>query len=335
MEIFINNHAIDFQLEDETTVSEVIASILDWSRERDLVVSEVIVDGDGYSIHEVPDIPVREAEQMNCLIESRADIVISSIDAGIRYCEKAKNFIEDMKGSSDEEVGELKHLGDGLQWLSDVLLSVVKLVGADPDTALFVEEPLAQYIDKASAMGKEISSGENFDEIRATVNEGRDIFQHVRDIFRLILGSEEMRSLVARSIDSPDSLIQSMLDIKNVMADEIENLKNTAIAFQGGNDAEAVEKLNRFIGFIYLYTRSCYQLVPVFSLDPADIKDDDGASLEEKNLQLQDLLSEVEEVLENDDIISLSDILEYELVPLMEELTGLVDALLETFDFEN
>ncbi len=335
MEIFINNHAIDFQLENESTVSKVIESLMDWTKERDLIFSEVIIDGECFAVDEVPEMSVDDTSQINCLIESRADIVISSIDAGIRYCEKAKTFIDDVTGRLGDAEEELKHLGDGLQWLSDVLLSVVKLIGADPETALYMDEPLARFIENANSLGEYIVSSDNLEQVLERLDSEKQIFTYIREIFRLLLSCDEMRTLIAKSIDSPDTLLSSLLEIKNAIPAEIENLKKAAIAFQGGNDADGVESLNRFIGFIYAYTRSCYQVVPVFSLDPGEIKGEGESSLEEKNLQLQDLLSEIEEVMENDDIISLSDILEYELVPVMQELDGLMGKLLEHLEVEN
>ncbi len=332
MEIYINNHSIDFEMEAESTVHEVVDSLLDWSKERDLVFSEVVLDGENYSVDKIPDMPVEKASQMNCLIESKADIVISSVDAGIRYCEKARTFIEEISSDDSETAEELEHLEGGLHWISDVLISVVKLIGADPDEAQYRDETITEHVAHAVGLGDFIADSGNLEESVARVKQDVQIFADIREIFRLLLASDEMRSLIAKSIDSPDTLLASLVEIKNAIPGEVENLKAAAIAFQEGKDKDGVEKLNRFIAFIYAYTRSCYQVVPVFSVDLKDISGDGEESLETQNLQLQDLLSEVEEVMENDDIISLSDILEYELVPVLEKLEVLTGNLLDYLD---
>ena len=97
------------------------------------------------------------------------------------------------------------------------------------------------------------------------------------------------------------------------------------------SDNEGVEKLHRFIEFIFLYTRTCYQIAPVFGLDLEEVVVDE-ISLVERNNQLQELLEQVSEVLENDDIISLADILEYEIKPVMENLHLYINSLTESMN---
>jgi len=329
VEIYINDHSINIELENESTVHEVVDSLLDWAKERDLIFSEVVLDGKNYPIGGIPDMPVENASQMNCLIESKADIVISSVDAGIRYCEKARSFIEEISPDASETAEELEHLGGGLHWISDVLISVVKLIGSDPDEARYRDETIAEHVAKAVTLGDLISGSGNVAELAARVKGDLQLFADIREIFKLLLASDEMRSLIAKSIDSPDTLLATLVEIKKAIPGEVENLKAAAIAFQEGKDREGVENLNRFIAFIYAYTRSCYQVVPVFAVDLKDISGEGEESLETQNLQLQDLLGEVEEVMENDDIISLSDIMEYELVPVLERIEVLTGNLLD------
>ncbi|NMB64413.1 MAG: hypothetical protein GYA16_06040, partial [Spirochaetes bacterium] len=77
-----------------------------------------------------------------------------------------------------------------------------------------------------------------------------------------------------------------------------------------------------------LYMRTCYQVSPVFGINLIDIVHNDQ-SLEELNIRLQDMLSEIVGIMENNDIVSLSDILEYELKPLIGELDNYLDKILQ------
>ncbi|MBN1534108.1 MAG: hypothetical protein JXA20_15665, partial [Spirochaetes bacterium] len=53
-----------------------------------------------------------------------------------------------------------------------------------------------------------------------------------------------------------------------------------------------------------------------------------GESLEEKNARLRDLLDQITEIMQNNDIISLADTLEYEIRPSLENLGTYLDLLL-------
>lgn len=143
----------------------------------------------------------------------------------------------------------------------------------------------------------------------------------------MLLLSEEMRSLIVQSIDSPDVLISSLRQTKEELTDQLAGIRTAAIAYQTGRDAEGSERLRGFIDFIYRYTRTCYQAVPMFQVDLSEIEVE-GVSLEKKNRELRNLLHEVTMIMENNDIISLSDVLEYEIRPNLENLGTYIDVLL-------
>ncbi len=55
-----------------------------------------------------------------------------------------------------------------------------------------------------------------------------------------------------------------------------------------------------------------------------------GISLLDRNRRIQDMLNETIEIMENQDYISLSDILEYEIRPLVSDLGVFMDLLLSS-----
>ena len=89
-----------------------------------------------------------------------------------------------------------------------------------------------------------------------------------------------------------------------------------------------MDQLFQFIDFIFDYTRTCYQIAPVFNIDLREIVVDD-LSLDDKNRELQNLLHDTLEVMENNDMISLADILEYEIMESINNIDKYIDILLE------
>jgi hypothetical protein len=154
------------------------------------------------------------------------------------------------------------------------------------------------------------------------------LFMNLREILGIFLVSEEMKRLVVESIDSPDVLIVSLKEIQKQLPQQKEILEKAAVSYQTGNDSQGMDQLFQFIDFMFGYTRTCYQIAPVFDVNLAEIVIDD-ISLDEKNRELQTMLNETLDIMESNDMISLADILEYELKELMENLEQYIDLLLK------
>ncbi len=78
MDIRINSRPVNFSLEDEKSVAEVIASVSGWARERELVFTEARINDEPYMIESLPDMSLDSVRSIDCIVQSRADVVISS-----------------------------------------------------------------------------------------------------------------------------------------------------------------------------------------------------------------------------------------------------------------
>jgi hypothetical protein len=326
VEVMINDCPVDFELERDKKVADIIESVSEWTRERDLVFFEMYVDDELYAIDAVPDISLSGVKVINCIVQSRAVIVFSTVDEAARYCERAASFINQILDNGACERKEIDDLVSGISWLLEVMNRVCGLLGLDYKGLKYKDSDLTRHIRNAELLrdGLAVAGG---DDVREIIRAHKDIFTDIRHIFRMLILSDEMRSLIIKSIDSPDVLISSMRQIRDELNDQLAGIQAAAVAFQVGKDAEGSERLKNFVDYIYRYTRACYQIVPVFGVDIADIEVG-GESLEHKNRNLRNLLHEVTTVMENNDIISLSDILEYEIKPSLENLGVYIGLLL-------
>lgn len=326
MQVLINDCPVDFKVDGGQKVSDVIDSVSAWTRERNLVFYELYIDDDRYAIDAVPDVGLSSVKVINCIVQSRADIVFSSVDEAARYCDRASAFV-----GRAVEAGELKredagNMATGISWLLDVLARVLNLLGLGGDLK-YRDRDLARHISGIEKFRDALASAGDAGRALEAVRAQGDIFPEIKQIFRFLLLSDAMRSLIVQSIDSPDVLIASIRETKEGLGEQLANLQAAAVAYQTGKDAEASELLKGFVDFIYRYTRTCYQIVPMFRLDLAEIEVD-GVSLEKKNRDLRNLLHEVSSIMENNDIISLSDALEYEITPAIKDLGEYIDLLL-------
>jgi len=334
VEVQINNHKIDFELEKEKNTADVVASIGKWAQERDLIYSAVFIDDDAYYPDEVPTMELDSVKIINSIVESRSDVVFQSISEAINYSDRVVLFVEDAKEQNEVDLEEIAHFVEGINWSIDVSHSLFTLLELPADELKYKDATAAKLLEELQEKGIELEKIKDEKAALEKLTELEEYFISIREIMQMLLTSDNLKSLIMKSIESPDTIINLLQDIKKQGAEELQNIQNIAVAFQTGNDAEGVERINRFLDFFYTYSRTCYQVIPVFNLDIKTIIVND-ISLEEKNEQLSDLLTEATDALENKDMISLADIMEYEIMPAMEDLEEYIDTLLNKIGGEN
>lgn len=328
MELRINNYTVDLTLEGEKTVADVIRSVNEWARERDLVFIEVSIDDTFYLVDKIPELPIAEVKTINCIVQSRADVCISSINECINYCNKAYSFIEESIQKNNFEMSQIDELKIGIDWIIEVTHKTIHLLDLDINNFKFRDRHIGHYIDELKSFKREIEKGEDVKGLLGLFRDKGMIFKYFTGIFKVLLLGDNLKTLVIQSIDSPDVLINSLLQIKEDIPGQLQNLEDAAVAFQSGKDNEGSARLQTFIDFIYNYSRTCCQVAPVFEIDISGVIID-GVSLEEKNKEIEGLLNEILEVMENNDIISLSDILEYEIRSTLDNLDLYIDSIAE------
>lgn len=326
MEVQINNCRVDFSLEGEKTVSDVIKSITGWANERSLIFTEACIDGSDYNIEQIPEILIKDAAVINCKVQSRAEIIISCLNESIDYSIKADKFINRSIADNIIEKSQRENLIKGIEWIIDVTDKVLNLLSYQIQEIKYKDNTIKDYIDRLLSLKNCIE--ENINPILLDyLKKEKDLFSDLIGIFRMLLISNNMKSVVIQSIDSPDILINSIFNIKKEISEQLVMLEETAAAFQTGKDNEATSKLQLFIDFIFRYNRTCHQILPVFGINPADIIVGEK-NLNAKNSEIYNLLNQVISAMENNDIISLSDILEYEIKPSLENLANYIDLLI-------
>ncbi|MBN1532132.1 MAG: hypothetical protein JXA20_05680, partial [Spirochaetes bacterium] len=278
MEVMINNHPVDFELEGERSLADIVSSIATWTAERDLILSRVHVDEKAYDLEDIPEIDLAGVGHINCIVQSKADLIITTIDEGIRYCERALGFIDSLDDKAEE--GSIDDLAAGMEWLAEVLLIVSQQAGLDREEPAQGDESLALHVQRLRELKGALTAGGDHVRAAEELKANRETIVRSREFFGIILMSPEMRSLVMRSIDSPDMVVSQLSAIREGIDSEMANLEAAAVAFQTGKDREGAERLNAFIDFVYGYSRACYQVSPLFGLDLSSVTVE-GESLEE------------------------------------------------------
>jgi len=218
-----------------------------------------------------------------------------------------------------------EELSGGISWLYDVVRSVLSLLELRGEDLRSRDLSMEEYLAQAMEFRKSLGNGYAAD-LPGLAERGVRLFSGLREMLKTVLLGDAMKRLVVRSIESPDVLMKSLRESSEGLPAQLANIEETSAAYQTGKDELASERLKAFIDYIHRYIRMCHQIAPVFRIDPAGIQVG-GLSLEQKNRGIQELLGRMLEALENNDIITLSDILEYELKPMLQDLGAYLDSL--------
>jgi len=328
MNIYMNGYSIDMTMDNEKTLDDIIKGISDWAAKRNLIFTRFELDGESHSTESFPDRPKADIGNLNCVIQSKSDLILSTISEGIAYCDKVVAYVAESEKAGDFDLSQRDFFCSGIQWLNDSLGSIFQLLSLSPEDIRYLDRSVADYLAGLNAVDgelKKVSTGK--DALRVMLK-ARDIVDVIKGVYKMLMLSDSLKTIIVQSLESPDELIRALKDVKDALPVQTAAMEEASAAFQSGKDAEGAEKLQDFTDFIYRYVRVCHQISPVFGIDPSSIEHD-GLSLEQLNGSLHQYLEDIISVMENNDIISLSDILEYELKPQLEKIGAFVDILLD------
>ncbi len=326
MEVKINNYPVEILLENEKTARDVVVAIGEWINQKNLIFVGIDIDGEHYNVDEAPETPVEKIGEINCLVQSRADVVYDTVNEAIVYCDRVLDFLHHLE-EEPMDSDELEDMISGMEWLQEVFVTISALLRMDMKEMKFRDGSVADFYERLEKMKHNVINFLSEMKENGEVDIDDSLFLNLREILGMFLVSNEMKRLVVESIDSPDVLINSLKEVQKILPEQKGILEKAAVSYQTGNDTQGMDQLFQFIDFMFGYTRTCYQIAPVFDVNLSDIVID-GLSLEEKNRELQTMLNETLDIMESNDMISLADILEYEIKEIIENLEQYIDLLI-------
>ncbi|MEN2997794.1 MAG: hypothetical protein ABDH28_01975 [Brevinematia bacterium] len=311
MDIYIMGNKIDYTIEHERTVKDVIDSISEIVNGYGHSITELRVDGKEFSADD-PALEKIELNEVNNLeIETASFFEISSslILSLIPYVESFKTHIE-------ENTIDFGIFDQAKSWISDVLVTSVNL--------LFIFAKNSEIIHKRDSIVKflldfsydELSEDHRRKQLLEKLGELHCLLKEIMEVLNKI--SEKGNLFFDTTIDNDISELLRLLD-------------DIPLKLQLGKDREALSELYSFsetfislIDFIDFSISSSafvpYDVVKNFDLSKFD--------------QVNSVIESVMKSISSKDLITASDLMSYELRPLVEELQQFVLSLRESLFYQ-
>ena len=319
MEILINGNSVDFKLDNEKKFSELCDSIEKWASSRGLIMCSASADGKPYDAD--CDLDIESVKKADFTIQSKSDLIVDTLNEASFYCDKILSSLNSKVKYSAEQ---MSNIADGSAWLADVLSRILNLLEMDPATVIYNSKSAMDYVEKLKFLSLSLKENNASDTIKQEIN----VFTEIKNLMRYLMSSDNMRKVIIKSIDSPETIIGFLTELRKEAKSKIDSLEEISSQFQSGKDSTASVLLQEFVDFLFRFSRLSCQIPPVFGIKPEEIEHN-GKNLAVINEEINTVLNEIISVMENNDIISLSDILEYELKVQMESVPAMLEILSE------
>ena len=275
MQIFIDNDKLDFQLEKEKTLFDIIDAMRNWLSAENFIISELSVDN------------VQKDHSDTNLLKKQEIGTVSEINISTISLHELK--LSQLNAVQEFFILVLKNIESGNSE------SLIKLL----DDYSSIKPFLKSNIDRVY----ESNNGfiENILENKAEIG---DHLEELRIFSENILIIAETRK---NEIITPEKELEQL---KNSFEKTAEDAGNVSILLQTGKDREAMETVIRFVEFMKKFSRI---------LGILDIKKSIPVKKEEIS-EFNSMLKELCSAIENSDSVLVGDLLEYEIIPVVENI---------------
>ncbi|MCD6460967.1 hypothetical protein J7L67_09930 [bacterium] len=155
---------------------------------------------------------------------------------------------------------------------------------------------------------------------------GEEILSSQEDM--ALIDISHINKLEVTTDDISKTAVNALTEIKRQLPDLSDAMVSISCLFQEGNREEALETFSKVCSEWRKIIQFFDSLAVVFMIDYSQLKVDDK-SFDTINEELLNLLTDTRTAIANDDMVMLSDLIEYELAPKISEETIAVDNMIE------
>ncbi len=296
MNIYINNDKIDFQLESEKVLSEVINALSDWASAEGYHMLSVSYDGTSYDFKDdsCKNKPVDQVQNINIEVKSHIELLLINIQLLHQYFSL---FEKAMTAGNYTLLHELQTESEMPEKL------FIEILGGVQDELIDDKHP-----DLFSSMKSYSPESPENSEI------AEFILGRIKSV--LIILNDRIRELT-------DSVNELSAVIK-VLRLSLEDINNISILLQTGKDREALTGIIRF-------TELTQKLLRIYTiLENTGVLDFSNAVIDEMTIReyftsLNEILNEFTEAFSVGDSVLVGDLLEYEISPRVSSLLDVLE----------
>ena len=298
MDIFINEQKIDFKLENETSLHEVIEGLNSWAHDGGFHIQNIFFDNKEYDEATDSDAFLDSISELKVSVKSRFEIHQDNLQLLYQY---VSLFIKSLESGNKKLLFELK-------------------ADAEPVMHLLCDF-LEEKHDSPDSISSSLLNNINILNPDNIQTDSPEFITLVRQLSGLKIILNER---ISEFGDTLGELAKTVAALK-ISQNEINDI---SVLLQTGKDREA---LNCIIRFSEL-SQKCLRLYPILNNSGYTVLENmivDGKKFSEYYLDLNGILTELIEAFTANDSVLIGDLLEYEISPRLDGLITVLEEILE------
>ena len=318
MEIFVNEQELDAELGGEKNLAEIYEAINSWTQEHRKYILNMKVDDEEVAVTRLEEIPSEGVRRVDFYIGDETDMMLATIEELDRYVDQVGSTLFSRQTLSEEDVPNLR---EGMEYIRQIIVSVSSLLHinlAERPAAVTAlddvqEEPLERILQRMDDRVAGFKAGSGRAEIEAFLADLRD--------FKLFLMQLMLKT---RTLGAGlEELLETVEDFERDLPQLLEEIVSINEQFNSGKDAGALETLDRITGRLHDSISALFALDYKLRARGAETIAEleiGGVSFRTRADTLTGLLRDLSSAFEENDIVAVGDILEYELTGGLEAL---------------
>lgn len=325
MDIILNGKPIDYEIESEATIGEVIDSLTRWFHEQGCVIVSVRLDGK--SFHPTDDRAVRSSpiaghDRLECQAQNTRLLVTETVNELGQYLDRMARLAP---GMSEKDVTEehVEQILEGLTWTEDVLNRIEEILRIAYRDIEFEGERFHKRVLRVGDLRDHIGEAQRSGNRIALTALLRDSLAPLCD--GIVRALPVILEKGAVGVPGED-LLDEISELQPVITALPERLETIAVKISIGDSAKGMEEFASAVGALerafQLLDRSRKEL----SISLADLTIE-GKSFDERNQALMGVLQELIEAFERKDRVLIGDLIEYEIAPVTEAVAEIMEKI--------
>ncbi len=300
MQITLNDQNLDFSLEQEETISDIVEGLKTWLESSGFILTGLKKDGEMLSLEDADNwggIPIQEVKTLSVETRTKAEVGYEMLDTVFEFFSLLEKGLKTRNSAV---------IDDLMKEYPDIRISLELLLpnsGSDMGNS---EVVLLNSVLEENGLLSGTYGDRNL----------KKVISIVKQVKTIILGR-------MREISNP---VREILTSARLLDNTIAEICDVSVLLQTGKDQQAMNAVVRFTELSQKLIRLYPLLEEAGALDTAQ-SNVDGLSFEDFYSRLNNVLRELLSAFEVKDSVLIGDLLEYEVAPQLEQLIILLNAI--------
>ncbi len=328
MNIYINEQKIDFKLEKEQNLRDVLDAIRANLDEHDMYVTELELDGKKILISELEAYENKDLNEMTDIKLKailKQELVSESAENIVKYLSNAIEYLKKTEEYKDEDIAKLQ---EGLNWCIEAFDKILYIYKLSSDYFLVSDKVQLSLV---IAFLKDVK--DNLYSLQLDNNFKNELLNYIVLFSEGIVKIISYVSLTVKSISPIDKTeyFVSILRDNNILINKmVDIIPDLAEKLQLGEEKDALNMLALFINFIAFYLNIMMMVLQSYEEEIKDAK-----KISEDIEDFANFFNQIKDSLEARDYVKLSDTIEYDFKTPLQKIIDDSKKLVEFLDVKS